>query len=107
MSSALLGAIIGGEIGLFVIGLFYLIKGKAKSSAGKPVQARWVRLTGLICIAPILLGILIALLTNRQQNLFLSVITLLTGPTGIFLAVIGIIVGMLVLYMAPTDPAKR
>jgi hypothetical protein len=95
--------IIGGELGLFFAGLLYLLKGRTKLSATKEVSGIRVRLAGLAFVLPIPITVLIAQITGSpQQGLLANSVTLLAGATGIALSIVGVVIGIVLIYTAPS-----
>jgi hypothetical protein len=90
----ILGAAIGFTLGIFLMGLIFLVQGKAEITKTRIVQGRMARLGGAICMIPIPLIFVFSLLTKPQDAALLAhFITVLTGWTGIGISVIGLVIG--------------
>ena len=94
---------IGFVLGCFLLGLFFLSKGEVEISKTKTPRGRQVRLGGAICMLAVPLTILIALLTKPQADSVVSYsMNLLASSTGIVISVIGLVIGLVVIYLTPT-----
>jgi hypothetical protein len=96
-------AFVGAHVGLFLAGLLFLIKGSMNMGKGKTAVGPKVRIGGLLCALPFPIVVLLAALTKSPQTSLLEAsILMLSSWTGIIIAAVGLGIGMVVLYSAPT-----
>lgn len=99
---AFLGAMIGLNISLFVMGLVYLFKGNVKFKDGSVAYGMNIRL-GALCMLLILPVIIVYALiaTPDSESVLARTLVVMTSLPGIAIALIGLVASMALIYTAP------
>src|SRR5262249_50681801 len=94
-------ALIGLELGIFIVGLYFLVKGPGESDDGKVVNGALVRLAGLCIVLPLPVIVVFAQFTLADsESLPTRSLGLMESVSGIALIIMGLLVGMVVLRYA-------